>query len=529
MSRPRLPSSPRSLPLRVALVLALAGCSSSGAGYEASHAREGGAGSGGDVAEVSVIRTESTRPSADTYASASGGEAHGADYAASDDERAPARSGEAPRAEAATDGWAGGGSPATPSAPPAPPAGGPSSRPSRGGTTEGYAAAAPTASAGRAAPMDVDVTVTVTLEEEIEAPEPPPVVQQQVAPQARVLTAATVGDTDRRGNYLEYVARRPFEAQRAGFDVTRRVRFRVVDAQGRPFRGAQVTLGGQGGQVSGTTMADGYWDYFPGVLGDVGRDVQATVSANGVQAQVAARIPQAGDGQDVIFRMQGVSARAPQRLDLAFLIDVTGSMEDELRYVNAEVADIVGRIHATSPEVAIRVGATFYRDRSDREPLQEIRFTADVQGFARTMRGIQADGGGDYPEDLNAGLAAAFGRQSWSDGDAVRVLVVIADAPPQHYASSFTYIQAMREASRRGIRLVPVAASGADREVEYLFRAMATVTGAPYTYLTDESGVGNPHMEADTDRVAVEYWNDQLTRLVTDDLRGAGMHELIPN
>ena len=65
--------------------------------------------------------------------------------------------------------------------------------------------------------------------------------------------------------------------------------------------------------------------------------------------------------------------------------------------------------------------------------------------------------------------------------------------------------------------------------MEFLFRAMATVTGAPYTYLTDESGVGNPHMEADTDRVAIEYWNDQLTRLVTSDLRGLGMHELIPN
>ena len=56
---------------------------------------------------------------------------------------------------------------------------------------------------------------------------------------------------------------------------------------------------------------------------------------------------------------------------------------------------------------------------------------------------------------------------------------------------------------------------------------MATVTGAPYIYLTDESGVGNPHMEADTDRVAVEYFNDLLTRLVIGDVRGAGMHELV--
>ncbi|MCA9574034.1 MAG: VWA domain-containing protein [Polyangiales bacterium] len=517
----RLPHSrARRLPLRLALVLSLSGCGASGSSYE-SAPETGGAHSPASVEYASTSDGAWGASDGAAAPTGAGGESEG--------HGAPGRAGG--RGDSLSNGWADGtgGLPAdVPSAAPSPvpsrTRGAESSRPA----TEAEARMAPPPPHGGGA-ADIDVSVTVTLEETVVAPEPPPVVQQQVAPQARVLTAATVGDSDRRGNYLEYVGRRPFEAQRAGFDVSRRVRFRVVDAQGRPFRGAEVTLGGQRGRVGGTTMADGYWDYFPGVLGDVGSDVQATVSANGVQAQVAARIPAAGDGQDVVFRMQGVSARAPQRLDLAFLIDVTGSMEDELRYVNSEVADIVGRIHASSPEVAIRVGATFYRDRTDREPLQEIRFTSDIQGFARTMLGIRADGGGDYPEDMNAGLAAAFGRQTWSEGDAVRVLVVIADAPPQSYQTSFTYVQAMREASRRGIRLLPVAASGADREVEFLFRAMATVTGAPYTYLTDESGVGNPHMEADTDRVAIEYWNDQLTRLVTSDLRGLGMHELIPN
>jgi hypothetical protein len=46
-------------------------------------------------------------------------------------------------------------------------------------------------------------------------------------------------------------------------------------------------------------------------------------------------------------------------------------------------------------------------------------------------------------------------------------------------------------------------------------------------YLTDESGIGNPHMEAGTDRVAVERFNDLLTRLIIADLRGQGMHELL--
>lgn len=503
----------RRVPLRFALLLAVAGCSS-----PAATPTRTGASATTTSGEVTVVSAERTGGGGEGYSAPSVDTVGRYADSAELDSVAP----EAAPSPARYDGASTGGAPARAEAM------GAAREEGRRASSEAYASDSPATPARGAGPVDVTVTVTVE-ESEIAIPDPMPTPQQQVAPQSRVLTAATVGDTDRRGNYLEYVNRRPFEAQRAGFDVSRRVRFRVVDSHGRPFRGAQISLGGQGGQVDGTTMADGYWDYFPGVLGDVGSEVQATVTAAGVRAQVAARIPMAGDGQDVVFRMQGVMATAPQRLDLAFLIDVTGSMEDELRYVNAEVADIVGRIHAASPEVAVRVGATFYRDRGDREPIQEIRFTSDIQGFARTMLSIRADGGGDYPEDLNSGLAAAFGRQSWSEGDAVRVMVVIADAPPQHYQSSYTYVQAMRDASRLGIRLLPVAASGADREVEFLFRAMATVTGAPYTYLTDESGVGNPHMEADTDRVAVEYWNDQLTRLVTEDLRGAGMHELIPN
>jgi hypothetical protein len=158
--------------------------------------------------------------------------------------------------------------------------------------------------------------------------------------------------------------------------------------------------------------------------------------------------------------------------------------------------------------------------------VQQIPFTTDVTGFAAAMQGVSAGGGGDYPEDMNAGLEAALSRQPWSDGTAVRVLVLVADAPPQHYPDeNFTYREAMRDAATRGIRVLPVAASGADRTVEYLFRALGAFTSTPYVYLTDDSGVGAPHMEADTDRVAVERFADLLTRLVTSDLAGRGMHE----
>jgi hypothetical protein len=201
-------------------------------------------------------------------------------------------------------------------------------------------------------------------------------------------------------------------------------------------------------------------------------------------------------------------------------------MDDELLYVTEEVVGIVQEIRGAMPQVGVRVGATLYRDRVDAVRLQQVPFTTDVAQFAGQLRMTSAHGGGDYPEDMNAGLATALGSLEWSQGPAVRVLVLIADAPPQPYADfPFTYRDAMVEAGARGIRILPVAASGADRVVEYLFRAMGAFTGTPYVYLTDDSGVGGHHMEADTDRIAVEMFGDLLTRMLVSDLRGLGMHE----
>lgn len=369
-------------------------------------------------------------------------------------------------------------------------------------------------------------TTTVTVTVDTPTPTPSPAEVQQIQQPVRALTAATVADHDRRGNYLQYLGRHPFEARRLGLDMTRRVRFKVVDATGRPLNDAALVVQSGNATVQGRTHADGVWDFFPG-MHQVAGHANVVVTAGGSQGRAQLFVNGQGDSQEVVLRLNQVQAQSPRVLDLGFLIDVTGSMEDELRYVNREVADIVARITAEAPETQVRVGAVFYRDRHDSPALQRIAFTRDIGGFARAMQGIHASGGGDYPEDLNAGLHQAIAGLGWQGGNAVRTLVVISDAPPQRYQTQFDYRTAMVQAAARGIRILPVAASGADREVEFLFRAMATATSSPYVYLTDDSGIGNHHMEADTDRVAVEYFHDLLTRLVIDDIHGHGMHEAI--
>ncbi len=363
---------------------------------------------------------------------------------------------------------------------------------------------------------------------DVVAEAPAVVVVEQQVPAAGRLTAASVGDADRRDAYLDYLARHDAERESLGLDMSRRVRFRVVDATNHPVNDAHVSVSGAGVQFDGRTHADGSWDFFPSIVAPQASGaltVRADLEGHGNAATVV--MPSAGDlNATVVMMLPAIVAPTPPALDLAFAIDVTGSMSDELRYVNGEIENIVHRVEAEAQGVRVRVSSTFYRDRVDAFVVQQIPFTANVPGFAQAMLGVNASGGGDYPEDMNAGLEAAMTRLAWSDGHAVRVLVVIADAPPQPYADEqFNYRQTMIDASRRGIRILPVAASGADRSVEYLFRAMGAFTSTPYVYLTDDSGVGNAHMEADTDRVGVERFNDMLVRMISSDLRGQGMHE----
>ena len=199
-------------------------------------------------------------------------------------------------------------------------------------------------------------------------------------------------------------------------------------------------------------------------------------------------------------------------LDVGFLVDATGSMGDEMTFLQSELKDIVRRVRAMEPDLDIRVSVVFYRDRGDVFITKSLPFTRRVDEAVSFIAGTTADGGGDYPEDLNAGLEAMM-RQGWSRDAVPQMLFLLADAPPQQYAGTdYTYHEAIADAAAKGIAIFPVAASGVDKPTEFLFRAMAVMTGGKYVFLTDDSGVGESHEEPDISGYTVEKLNDLMVR-----------------
>ena len=218
-------------------------------------------------------------------------------------------------------------------------------------------------------------------------------------------------------------------------------------------------------------------------------------------------------GQTNVRPVRESRGRSPRRaVDIGFLVDATGSMGDEMTFLQSEIKDIVRRVRGTEPDLDIRLSVVFYRDRGDEFITKSLPFTRSVDDAVSFIAGTSAGGGGDYPEDMNAGLEAMM-RQSWSRDAIPQMLFLLADAPPQRYAGAdYTYHEAIEDAAAKGVAIFPIAASGVDKPTEFLFRAMAVKTGGKYVFLTDDSGVGESHEEPDITGYKVEKLNDLMVR-----------------
>jgi hypothetical protein len=127
----------------------------------------------------------------------------------------------------------------------------------------------------------------------------------------------------------------------------------------------------------------------------------------------------------------------------------------------------------------------------------------------------KANGGGDTPEAVEVALDSAINRLSWSAEARARVIFLVLDAGPHINPGVKQRMQELaRDAAAKGIRIVPIAASGTDKATEYLMRALALSTNGTYTFLTDHSGVGGRHITPSTDHFEVESLNDLLVRVL---------------
>jgi ubiquitin len=208
---------------------------------------------------------------------------------------------------------------------------------------------------------------------------------------------------------------------------------------------------------------------------------------------------------------------SPKNVDIVWAVDATGSMGDEIEYLKTELLDVIGRAKSRNPELAYRMGAVFYRDKGDEYLTRNSALSPDITQTVGFIQNQYAGGGGDYPEAVHSALEEAIFTQKWSENAVARICFLVLDASPHQEPEVIASLQkSIREAARRGIRIVPIAASGVQKDTEFLMKFFGLATNGTYVFLTDHSGIGGKHLEPTTDEYKVEPLNNLLVRLITE-------------
>lgn len=213
-------------------------------------------------------------------------------------------------------------------------------------------------------------------------------------------------------------------------------------------------------------------------------------------------------------RVLPVAGGSASAADVMFVVDATGSMGDELEYLKNELYDVLQRA-GQQQNIQLRTGAVFYRDTGDEYVTRVFPFTGDFSRTVDFVKEQHADGGGDYEEAVEVALRDALEQQDWSDVARARLLFLVLDAPPHNNEAVKALIRSQaRKAAEKGIKIIPVSASGIDKTTEFLLRNLSIATNGTYVFITDDSGVGASHLQPTVGEYEVEYLNDLMVRLI---------------
>ncbi|CAK9218410.1 unnamed protein product [Sphagnum troendelagicum] len=115
-----------------------------------------------------------------------------------------------------------------------------------------------------------------------------------------------------------------------------------------------------------------------------------------------------------------------QALDLAFLVDATGSMQSTINMVKEQIKEMAAGVKEAYPDVKLRVAFVAYRDYEDDLVTEKCEFTDQLSTFTQALSELYANGGGDQAEDVFSGLEG-IASLNWTSQN--RLLFHIADAP----------------------------------------------------------------------------------------------------
>ncbi len=304
-----------------------------------------------------------------------------------------------------------------------------------------------------------------------------------------------------------------------GFYPKQLQHLKLVHTDGQPARHIKAILKDGSGKALWTSVSDvnGNCYFWSGMFGESKQmeSYQLSLSAGQQSQELNIAVTKFNSSTPLTIQFD---KNENKQIEIGFMVDATGSMGDEIKYLQAEFIDVISRIKRERPCSDIRTGSVFYKDYTDDYLTRVMPLSSNPSNTISFIGEQRANGGGDFPEAVEAALKSSIEELGWSNSESTKILFMILDAPPhsnneEHKKMVRQYAQL---ASEKGIRLVPVTASGIDKSTEFLMKYLAITTNGEYIYITNDSKIGDSHIKPTGGESKVEYLNDLMVRTVLE-------------
>jgi uncharacterized protein YegL len=292
-------------------------------------------------------------------------------------------------------------------------------------------------------------------------------------------------DDNKQFNYfLNFLAKYKRRVVSLPIHITERIILNIKDGQGNSLPDAKLQIfAGKEKLESGLSYADGRYLFFPTEYNKKIDEYRLEVEYSGITEEVM--IYRQGK-RELDISMANIQKALADNipLDILFVLDTTGSMGEEIERLRNSIEIINLNISEISPSPDIRYGLVLYRDIRDEYNTKVIPLNDDLSAFQRQLSTVVSAGGGDGPENLQAALEDALTKITWRK-NGVRLAFIITDAPPHlDYDQDYTYVNAVHDAKRKGVKLFSIGTGGLPLSGEYVLRQISQYTFANYVFLT---------------------------------------------
>lgn len=193
-----------------------------------------------------------------------------------------------------------------------------------------------------------------------------------------------------------------------------------------------------------------------------------------------------------------------ERIDIAIVIDCTGSMASWLTQAKKHIQAMIQSVNEKTQFKKVRFALVPYRDHGragmghNGYVVQEYDFTESVSQMQKYVDSLQAGGGDDAPEAMSCGLATAA-NLTWND-QAMRLIIHVGDEKPHgccpHSHDNYPdgcpdghdALRVVHNLAKKGIPIYNVYCGHSSGGLtETFYHALSHITGGQCLKLTDAS------------------------------------------